>query len=179
MADVRETFPVLEDANGEGVALREIQEGDSAALKSGSLGFSFKDASGNAVLPTLTANGSIPTSSGAAATPLLARGQNAGSVGVDVDIAVLTLTANEKYEEIRANVSCFRESIFQIVQVDDATTTVLDEILVGPGQYTFSVDLKEYLITAGASGTQELKVIGQNLQKSSTMRARISASELL
>lgn len=63
MSDQRESFPTLEDASTlEGKALAAVIEGNSISAKLGSLGFAFKDLSGNAVLPQLDAGGGIPIS---------------------------------------------------------------------------------------------------------------------
>lgn len=61
MADVRESFTTLEGASQEGLALRSVQEGEAVASKNGSLGFAFKDASGNAIAPALNASGEVVT----------------------------------------------------------------------------------------------------------------------
>jgi hypothetical protein len=60
MADVRESFTTLEGASQEGLALRSVQEGESVASKNGSLGFAFKDSSGNAIAPALDVSGKLP-----------------------------------------------------------------------------------------------------------------------
>lgn len=178
MSHVRESFPVLVDATGEGTDIRAMQVGDAPASKNGLIGFSFKDSSGNVVLPTLASNGTLPVSLGAASTPKSVRNENAGSLTALV-VASLTLTASKVYEELCVTVSSYQETHFQLVQVDDATTTVIDDYIVGPGQYTFHADLCNTTITAGATGTQVLKIMGTNLKKASNMQARISAAELV
>lgn len=60
MADVRESFPSLEGASQEGLALRAVQQGDSVASKNGSLAFAFKDNAGNAIAPALNGSGELP-----------------------------------------------------------------------------------------------------------------------
>lgn len=60
MADLRESFPTLQDSSTqEGKSLIARQEGDAAAAQNGSIGFSFKDSSGNVILPALDAAGNI------------------------------------------------------------------------------------------------------------------------
>lgn len=232
MADVRESFPSLEGASGEGLPLRAIQQGDSVAAKNGSLAFAFKDASGNAIaapvkqsgdatgdaVPTLAAKDNagnlveIPVkqagqapgdavpvlgyrdSSGNLIAPQLnaagampvtfdagvekyARGTVAGNASI-TDVATMTLTANKVYKSIEFLVSCFRDALFELVQVDDATTTVLADVLVGPGHFTQAVRLENLLITAGASGTQVLKLRAKNFNALSDFRATVTAIEL-
>jgi hypothetical protein len=232
MADVRESFPSLEGASGEGLALRSVQQGEAVAGKNGALGFAFKDGSGNAiaapvkqsgdapgdavptlaakdnagnlveipvkqegqapgdavpvlgfkdssgdlVAPQLNAAGAVPVTFDAG-TEVYARGTAAGNASL-TDVAVLTLTASTMYKGIEALVSCFRDAIFQVVQVDDATTTVLAEFLCGPGQFTNFAKLENMIITAGASGTQQLKIRAQNLNALSDFRATIASIEL-
>lgn len=177
MANIREVFPVLEDSNNEGVALRAMQEGDTPASKNGLIGFSFKDASGNVVLPTLNGDGTIAVSSGAPGTALLNRGSNTGSLSA-VTVASLTLTASTGYAEMQYSVSCRRSCLFQVIWTNDATDNILCEVLVDAGQYSFKADLGDYTFTAGATGTQTLKIVGLNLEKASNMYATIQATEL-
>ena len=263
MADPRESFPTLENASDEGVVLRARQEGDAAASQNGSIAFSFKDSSGNVILPALDAAGNVKVlidmqdlegdasagkeglvgfvykdsagdlvlpqldaagniktwidfdyqqgnaaagtsgtvafafkdSSGNLVLPQLdASGQIkvsftdntclkstaglvAGSTSLqDVTGASITLTASTSYKEIGFVLSCRRDSLFQIVQVDDATTTVIAEFIVGAGQYTIVGELHCLVITAGATGTQTLKVRGKNFEGvSADLRATITA----
>lgn len=176
MADLRESFPTLQDATtGEGIALAARTEGQAAASQQGAIGFSFKDSSGNVVLPQLTANGKIMVDTEAVSgTPVNASAKvTPASVGTLTTIASLTLTASNFYREIEAEGSCFRDSEIIIEQVDDATTTVLARGIVGPGQ--FNVPLKVKQIQAGATGTQTLRVRGTNLDKVSDLRGNIRA----
>lgn len=62
MSDGKETFEILLDSSGDGAAPSKSESGDAAAGKVGLVGFSFKDASGNLVLPALDASGGIPAS---------------------------------------------------------------------------------------------------------------------
>jgi len=62
MTDTRESFPTLEGASQEGLALRAVQEGDAVAAKNGSIAVAFQDNSGNAILPTLDGSGNVPVS---------------------------------------------------------------------------------------------------------------------
>jgi len=91
MADVRESFTTLEGASEEGLALRSVQEGDSGAAKNGSLGFAFKDDSGDAILAPVSTSGTAPgnavpvlgflDSSGDLIAPSLDAGGNVPVVG--------------------------------------------------------------------------------------------------
>jgi len=184
MADLREVFPILQDsATGEGEAPISRIEGEAAAGQEGLIGFSFKDSSGNVILPALTPQGKIPVDTEAAAANCLdANGElAAGSVGTIVDVtgAVITLTASKTYRKIGILASCLRASLFQLVQVDDITETVISEVVVGPGQFTVCCELGCLQFTAGATGTQELKVKAKNFNHASSLRATVTAEELV
>lgn len=178
MADIREVFPVLVDAADAGVSLRAIQEGDAPSTKNGILGFAFKDSSGNVVMPQLNSAGELKVNSNASGTKRNNFASNTGSLS-DVTIATLTLTASALYREISLNVSCMRDSLFQVIKSDNAVETILDAVLVGPGQFSVAMDLSGIEFTAGATGAQLLFIRAKNLQNSSTMRARISAEEIV
>lgn len=72
MADVRESFTTLEGASQEGLALRAVQEGDSIAVKNGSIGFAFKDSTGNAIMPQLSAAGNVKVDGSGVTQPISA-----------------------------------------------------------------------------------------------------------
>jgi len=61
MAEIRESFPTLEDGSEVGKVLRVVQEGDAVASINGQLAFAFKDDSANAVAAQLLASGTAPT----------------------------------------------------------------------------------------------------------------------
>lgn len=178
MADIRESFATLENvATQEGAVLGARTEGQAAAGIQGSIGFAFKDSSGNVVMPQLSPAGEIYVSTEKPGDNLHARGENAGSATV-VTIATITLTASKSYQGIEAIVSCFRDAIFQIIQINDAVETVLADALVGPGHYSQEIDLERIEFTAGATGTQELVVRANNINALSSMRASLATKEL-
>lgn len=269
MADLRESFATLEDASTqEGKALIARQEGDVAAAQNGSIGFAFKDSSGNVILPSLDANGNLPvwvdfdyqegdaaagtmgtvafaykdstgdlvlpsldangnvkawidfdyqqgdTAAGTSGTVAFAFKDSSGNLALpqltpsgaisvdqavtttrkksqagelaagsstlaDVTNASITLTASKVYYGITCIVCSRRDSLFQLVQVDDATSTVLAEAIVGAGEYTFEFFLPDYQFTAGASGTQTLKVMAKNFEALSSLRATLTVNEVI
>lgn len=176
MADEAPLFKVLQNASGTAEAIDKVESGDAPGTKNGLIGFSFKDSSGNLVLPQLTAGGAVMVDSGASAgTPLHARGANlTGSLTV-VTIATLTLAVDEIYDSIEAVGSCLRETLFQVIQLDDATETILGEFLVGAGQYSFHFNMDCIRITAGSTGTQSLLLKANNLDKISAIRGSVCA----
>lgn len=178
--ELRESFPGLEDAAGAGVAMSKSEAGDVAAGKIGSVGFAFKDSAGNLILPQLDAEGRILVSMDASGTPKKASGVvTAGQATLlIVTGAELTLTASKNHSKIAVQVSCFRESYFELQQVDNLTTTVLARFRVGPGQYTAILNHPAMEVLSGATGTQKLQVFGYNIDKLSQLDANLSLIEL-
>jgi hypothetical protein len=226
MADLRESFATLEDSGTqEGKALAARQEGDAAASQNGSIGFSFKDSTGNVILPALDAAGNVPVlvdhqdqegdaaagkeglvafafkdSTGDLVLPQLnaagglpvsvatistRKKSQAGELAAgsatlaNVTNASITLTASKVYYGITAVVCSRRDSLFQLVQVDDATSTVLAECIVGAGQYSFEMLWPDMQITAGATGTQTLKIMAKNFEALSSLRATLTVNEVI
>jgi len=179
MADKRESFPSLEiDGTEVGAALAARQHGDAALAKNGAIGFAFRDASDNVVMPKLNSAGQLPVTSEASGNGKTANGKLVGTQ-TQADVAVLTLTPDKRYENLDLIVSCFRDSIFELVQVDDATETSHGEFLVGPGCVSLHAKLQEFEILAGSTGTQELIIRGENANATSDMRAIFTIKELV
>lgn len=179
MSNVRTPFPSLVDASGVAAVLSKSLEGDAATGKVGSVGFSYKDSNGNLVLPMLTVAGAIPVDTGAGAgTPRSASAASpvGGSVGSDVDIAVITLVTGKVYSYIEANFACSNDALAKVIWNNNGSLVNLGYILSGPGQFTPPFSLKNLNFTAG-SGTQELKLVAQNLYKASDLMGAISASQ--
>jgi len=156
--------------------------GDAAAGKEGLVAFAFKDSSGNIVLPTLTAAGAVPVTSAATA---IRRKSTAGELAAgsaslaNVTGASITLAVSKTFYGITAVVSSRRDSLFQLVQVDDATTTVLAEAVVGAGQFTFTFNLPDYQFASGGTGTQTLKIMAKNFEALSSLRATLTVNEVI
>jgi hypothetical protein len=179
MADKRESFPSLEDfTTGEGSALHKIVTGDAPSTKSGSLAFAFRDSAGNVILPQLNSEGKLPVTSEGAGLPKSAQsgGPITGATSNTL-ICEVSLTASKTYGKISARGACFREAIFQLIQLDDATETILDEFIVGPGHYSYEIQMGSLEIVAGATGTQKLQLKAKNLDKTSDFRGSLSALE--
>jgi len=152
-------------------------EGDAAAGVDGSIGFAFKDSSGDLVLPQLDASGNILVSFSDRLCLKSPAGElAAGSASiVAVTGASITLAVATVYDNIGFIFSSRRDSLFQLIQTDDATVTVLAEFIVGAGQYTVVGELHCFKITTGASGTQTLSVKAKNFEALSSLRATITA----
>ena len=179
MADIREIFPILDDGTGAGAALSSAQSGDAASGKIGSVAFAFQDSSGNLALPALSVSGQVPVTLAATGTQVWAQGEStAGSLTV-VNVATLTLTAGKDYSDIMILVSSRRDALFQLVWNDNGTPNVIYDVIVGAGQYSFSVCIDNVKFTAGASGTQQLILKAHNFEKASALRGTVAAMESL
>ena len=175
MADEAPLFKVLQNGSGTAEAIDKVESGDAPGTKNGLLAFGFRDSSGNVVLPQLTAGGAIIVDAGASmGTPLSARGENAGSL-TTVSIATVTLAVSETYNDIEAVGSCLRETLFQLIKLDDVTETILGEFIVGAGQFSFKWDCDCVSFSSGATGTQSLILKAKNIDKVSTIRGNICA----
>jgi hypothetical protein len=184
MADLREVFPILENADGSGSSVTKVVEYDAASSVSGAVpALIAKNNSGDLVFLTLDPSGRLPVTSEGSGTTIRARGEllagNATSGMVTVTGAVLNLTLDEAYSEISFVVSCFRETHAQLVFNNNGTETIMTDVILGPGQYTFESDLPRDKIIAGSSGTQELKVVARNIDRASAIRASIGAVQLV
>jgi hypothetical protein len=180
MADIRASFAVLEDSStSAGLALHRVLQGDALAAKNAAAVLGFKDASNNLRYPTVDSQDrvNVNVNSGDYAS-LWERGELvAGSATmVDVTGAVITLQASTNYDMIQVVVSSRRDSHFQIVQTDDATDTIIADILVEAGDSCEDVSI-DIPFTSGATGTQELKVMGMNFSVLSALRATIKVRE--
>lgn len=178
MAHVRESFPVLENGTQEGVALRSIQQGESVASKNGLLGFAFKDSSGNAIAPQLTPEGKIAVDMEGAGVSKSATsdGEVAGSLTLTT-VCEVALTISKTYGKVSANISCFKEAIFYLIQLDDATETIIGHGIVGAGQYSFAINLGQKEFATGSTGTQKLILKAKNLAKESDFLGDLACLE--
>lgn len=182
MADPRVSFPVLEDsATQAGLPIHKVLQGDAQSGKNAVPVLGFKDAAGNLRYPKVDALDRVLVSANAGDTACLwARGElAAGNAAFTlVTGATLTLIADLTYEDVGVVVSCTRDAHFQIVQVDDATETILADVILEGGESTTSFVFHCLSFTAGSTGTQTLKVMGKNFNALSALRATLVATEI-
>jgi hypothetical protein len=178
--DVAEIFNVLDDGTGAGAALSKTVVGDSPAAKNGVTAFAFKDSSGNVVLPQLLSDGRLPVSlDDISGTIKRARGEiQAGTLTATVLTgSTITLTASKKYSELSCIVSSRQDALFQLIWSDNGSETVLADLIVGSGQFTAQYTPSADQFTAGAVGTQQLYIKGNNFQKASALAGSLSCIE--
>lgn len=178
MAHERECFPILEDASQVGATLSKSENGNASAGKVGLTSWVFKDSAGNLVHPTLTTEGKIQVTSEGAGVPKAATsdGEVAGSLTLTT-ICEVSLTADKTHGKIHANLSCFKEAIAYLIQLDDATETIIGHMILGPGQYSFKLDLGVKEFVSGSTGTQKLILKAKNLAKASDFLGDIACLE--
>jgi len=181
MAEVRESFPTTEDVNGVGTPLSNaVDVTTAAAALNGAVGFAFKDSSGNVILPQLSALGAIPVTEDSGPLKFAAGVLAAGSATmVLVTGATVALTVNKVSSQIKVTGSCYRDAVFEVIWNNNASETIIGKFRVGPGQFSYTWDGWKRLVTAGATGTQELKVKAQNINALSELSAEISFIESL
>ncbi len=180
MADLEEVFKITQDSvTGAGEAPVARDEGEAASGHGGLIGFSFKDSSGNVILPALTAAGKIPVDTAAVAgTVIRANATVAGTGGVAADVVTLTLAVNEVYNMADFMGASSRIAKWEIVWNNNGVETVLDVFITGPGQFSFAEEPKNLQVTAGATGTQELILRGTALFRGTDLHGRFSIIDL-
>lgn len=179
MAHVRESFPILEDAvTKEGIALHKSENGDASAAKIGATVWAFKDSSGNLVHPQLNTEGALVVTSEGAGVPKSATsdGEVAGALTLTL-VCETALTVSKTYGQVTANGSCFKETIFYLIALDDAAEVILGSFIVGPGEYSFKLDLGKTEFVSGSTGTQKLQLKAKNLNKASDFLGNIACLE--
>lgn len=193
MSQERELYAnLIDEVTESSEALSKIIEGSdvdnidgaSGAAK-GSLAFSFKDSSGNAVLPSLNPEGALPVTFDAGTT-LRTRGKVASGTqtkGSRSQIAEITTTLEKSYTGLSCIGTATRLTLFEVVKIDDADGTPSEEIvgdfICSSGQYNFKFELKQDIFsTVGGTGTQKFVVYGTPLDKESDFFASMSINEV-
>lgn len=182
MTDLRTSFPTLEDATTQvGAPLHKVLEGTAAAAKNASAALVAKDPSGNLIYLRTDAAGNLAVTTEGAANCKKARGELAAGQATTpalVTGANIPLTVSKGYKEIGFLVSCRRDALFQIIWNDNGAETILGEIVVGSGAFTVPGELHCLSFTAGATGTQELKIKAMNFEALSSLRASLTVEEV-
>lgn len=192
MSHEREVFPILENIENEkGEVVHRLNEGDRPVAddlttkKNGLIGFSFKDKDGRVVLPQLNNEGAIPISMDPGTT-IRGRGEDAdGDSTTKMVLVDLTLTADRIYTKLSAIGSCFRDTEFEIVLVEDEgevgeVETILGSFLTGPGQFTtkFGLEIDEFN-TDSLVGILKLKLRAININRESKTMGSMSVNEIV
>lgn len=117
----------------------------------------------------------------AAIANLSATGKLVGT-NVEAVVAEITLTNDLVYKELDLAISCFRDALFRVEQIDDegvgdVITELVSELRVGNADHTKYISLKGLEFTAGSTGVVKLRVVGYNLGATSDMTATLSIKE--
>jgi hypothetical protein len=182
MADLQEVFRILKDFGTEaGEAPISRVEGEPGTPDiEGLIGFSFKDQSDNVVLPQLDSEGRIPVTCCGDGVPFYNFAEDATGNTSETDLAEITISVTNVYNNVWAHGCCNRPTNFRIYYVDDAdgtpVNTEIGHFIVGSGQFSYNLELKNYeLDTTGGTGTQKIKLTFENQQNASAVRGSISA----
>lgn len=180
---LRPSFPTLENTSTQGgVPLGARVEGNAAAAINGSIGFAFKDSSGNVILPQLDSEGRVRVTDQGASI-CIADSQSVAGNAANTDIVTLVLALEKTYKSLEWLVSCFRDCVFEIVAIDDVgvgdVETILGHVVVGPGDFTDngSMVCREFN-TIGNTDVQNLVLRAFNENALSQMRGALSVLEL-
>lgn len=182
MSDLRTSFCILEDASSQvGMPLHKVLEGDTPAAKNALAALVAKDSDGKLVYMKTDANGVLLVNTeGEDVAELFADGTHTGHKTIYQTLAEITLTTSKDYKNAHVWLSCFRDTIFQIIQTNGITETVLvSGLRVGAGMVSWAGIMKQLNFSTGASGVQKLTVKGINLESVSTMNATIGIDEIV
>jgi hypothetical protein len=182
--DITQAIPTVEDtSNNEGKPLALAVEGQTITGKNASAAFAAKDSADQFKYLEVDGSGQLKVVVGGGATT--AKLSDSGNVtGGTTEQTVLTITLQNSLEycDLSWVVSNFRETEYRVIWVDDVggtdTETELMTVLCNPSDPTDSGRLSEFSFTTGATGTQELRVVGTNKSVASQMRASISILEI-
>lgn len=171
MADAIEVFtPLQDDITGDGVKWPARKRGDDAAA-SGNLApvTAWRDSSGAYTLPQLTATGAVPVDTGGASgTPADGHATVAGVKDTDTTVVAITLTASADYICQEVLGAATKTTLWKLIHHDNGSDNVLAKFITGAGQPSFGDKLANIKFTAGAAGTQELRLIGRLTQGENT-----------
>lgn len=183
MTDLRTSFAVLEDSGTQGgLPLHKVLEGDAYAGKNAAPVLTAKSGSNLVYLKVNPTTGALLTDSAGAIVAKMSSPAGELAAGAAAFTAVtnaeIVLTVDTVYRDLSIICSCQRDAIFQLIQQDDTTDTVIAEFIVGSGEYTQVAVIPEGEITAGSTGVQKLKVKAKNFNAQSSLRATIFAAEV-
>jgi hypothetical protein len=167
LPDLKEVFPVLADpTTGAGSSPNPVQVGTLPAALVGLLSLAFKDAAGNLVLPALNTDGRLPVDTGSTGTPSAVRGENTAVPNSTLTLvtgATKTLTASKSVRQVTGMVSCRTDCYFAIVTNDGTTDTIVGDVVLGPGQYSFAFNLQNFRFATPGTGAYTIAVKAQSL----------------
>lgn len=179
-------FKVLQDSVTEAAAsISKITAGLATAGKNGLLAFAFKDSSGNAVLPTLTATGKVPVSLEDTGVEYhvgslshLMTAKNAYELVGDSS-AVITTAASEVYSIGFVSASSFADGEWKVVHYNGTSEVVLYEFKTGAGEYNYAANPKCEEFTA-VGATDEIRLYFKQLDgQLETVKGAFCAMKLI
>lgn len=183
--DERELFSILDDGTGAGDAPDGRIEGEAAAAQEGLIGFSFKDSSGNVILPALNAAGQLPVSLEASEICIDGSSTALGILNTAVDVVTLTLSLTKVYRALELTASASFLTLWTVVAIDDVGGTPVETEkwrgMTGPGQFALPVKLHcAEFDTTGGTGVQNLVLRGtQRVGAATDLHGYLGINELV
>lgn len=164
MADNKETTFILTNPDtGVASSPKDMVEGDSPSTRIGTIGFAFKDSAGDVVLPQLDSIGRVPVTFEGTTQKFYNRGEISGGSAAEATVTSVTLVAGDIYTGFDWLVSCRRDSYFKLVWHDNGADNILGDVVTDAGLTTVPIGLENLSITAGGTGTQEIRIRAMNL----------------
>ena len=146
----------------------DLQPEGGDATGEGLPAFVYLDSNGDLTRPTLSPSGALPVDLGGGGTCVEGSGtlvEQGDQALHDVTGASIAITASAVFEKIEVQVSSASPALFQLVQLDNVTDTIISTFIVGPGQYTYLMAGRNCkTVTAGATGTQSLRIRAKHLE---------------
>lgn len=173
---------LLSQSSDEAKPLGEFTEGVNyagATNKEGLVGFSFKDSSGDVILPQLNDEGALPVTQDSG-TQIDGFGENAGNKVAFEDLVTLVLTLENSYNKLCGTISASRQTEWEIVHIDDVgvtdTETLLGKFVTHSAPFHFECLPK--FDTVGGTGVQNLVLRAQNQDAVTPMYGTMCVNEL-
>lgn len=173
--------PVLSglDSSGTVQALNQRPEGAAVAGFEALPGLIAKDPSNNLAYLKVNASGEVLAATDAAGADLYARGSNGTGSATFVALATITLVASKTYRGIEGIGCCSRDALYKIAWNDNGVETILASFIVGPGDFSHSVQMNRVKFVAGATGAQTLVISAMNISPVlSGFRATVATTQL-
>ena len=186
MADLRESFPGLEDidSGNVGVAKSQAVEGDTITGRNFDGSLVAKRVSDDTLrFLQLDDAGTLAVTFDGAGTCLRegTDGTPVGGATSKTQVAEITLTAGKTYRKLEWSVCNFRDTIYTIEVIDDPggipTIQEVHEVIVGPGSFTSSGKLECFEFDTTGYTSPVLRLYGENLNNASDFRGTIAITE--
>ena len=125
-----------------------------------------KDSTGGEAKIPLTADNRVAVSLSASGTSKRDSGiATPAGLLTDTDVSVLTLVASEMYQIKVFMGSSLQATLWTLIHDNNGTPDEIARWVTGPGDFNFQSNQEQgFEFTAGGTGVQELKIVGNQLR---------------